>query len=262
MKYCYIVAEGPHDVEFLAKFIKKLFGLSRIKERSLVDSFWDELIPKTFPVDDDLLKRVPVPLFIQNDQYSIALHSAIGIEKIVKTLEESLSVIDESKLFSIAVILDADDQENPLQRFQGLTQKLSHKLNSINLQFLQLGQVISITNPRFGVFIIPDNHNPGTLETILIECAEVNYPDLLKSARSYIDNFDKSQLEKSDLKEFNKPTGKIKAIISTISSILKPRKAIQVSIQDNRWIDQNTLQLKNMLLLKKFIADLLDIKIS
>lgn len=258
MKYCYLVAEGIHDIEFLTQLIKNSFGLSRIKQLSLLDKFWNKLIPKTFPINDDLLKRVPVPLFLQNDQYSIALHNAIGIEKIVNTLAESLSLIDRSKLLSIGLILDADDKQTPAQRFQNIIQELSQKkdLNFINFQSLQLGQV-SNNNPKFGIFIIPDNQNQGTLETILIECASVNYPDLLNLANDYIDNFDQTKLTKSDLKDLKKPAGKNKAVVSIISSVLKPGKAIQVSIQDNRWIDQNTLQLQNIITLKEFINNLL-----
>lgn len=258
MKYCYLVAEGIHDIEFLTQLIKNSFGLSRIKQLSLLDKFWNKLIPKTFPINDDLLKRVPVPLFLQNDQYSIALHNAIGIEKIVNTLAESLSLIDRSKLLSIGLILDADDKQTPAQRFQKIIQELSQKkdLNFINFQSLQLGQV-SNNNPKLGIFIIPDNQNQGTLETILIECASVNYPDLLNLANDYIDNFDQTKLTKSDLKDLKKPAGKNKAVVSIISSVLKPGKAIQVSIQDNRWIDQNTLQLQNIITLKEFINNLL-----
>jgi hypothetical protein len=255
MKYSYIVAEGPHDIEFLAKLIKKSFGLSKIEEISKLEPFWKKLIPDNFPHNGNLLKRVPVPLFLQNDDYCIALHSAGGITNIVNILEESLSLIDESKLFSIAVILDADSQETPLERFQNLIKKLSQKPNLIKNESLQLGKV-NMSNPRFGIFIIPDNKHQGTLETILVECANVNYPDLLESAKIYINNFDRTKLVKNDLKDFNKPTGNNKAIISTISSILKPGKAIQVSIQDNRWIDQNTLQLPNLVLLQQFINDL------
>lgn len=256
MKYCYIVTEGIHDIEFLTKLIKQLFSLSRIKNRSLVNPFWDELIPKTFPINDDLLKRIPVPSFIQNEQYSIALHNASGINNIVNTLEESLSVIDTSKLFSIGLILDADTEEKPQKRFQDLIQELSKKITLINFLSLQLGEV-NLSNPRFGIFILPDNQNQGTLESMLMECAKINYPDLLQSAIEYIEEFDRTKLTAKELKEFNKLAGKNKAIISSMSSILKPGKAIQVSLQDNQWINQNSLELPSIILLQKFINDLI-----
>lgn len=256
MKYCYIVAEGIHDIEFLTKIIKELFNLSRIKKRSLVNPFWDELIPKTFPMNDDLLKRMPVPSFIQNEQCSIALHNATGINNIVNTLEESLSVIETSKLFSIGLILDADTKDKPQKRFKDLIQELSKKIKMINFTSLQLGEV-NMSNPRFGVFILPDNQNQGTLESILMECAKINYPDLLESATEYIEGFDQTKLTVKELKEFKKLAGKNKAIISSISSILKPGKAIQVSLQDNKWIDEKTIELDDIILLKKFITDLI-----
>ena len=52
-----------------------------------------------------------------------------------------------------------------------------------------------------------------------------------------------------------KPAGKKKAIVSIISSILKPGKALQVSIQDNRWVDEKTIQLDSIKLVKKFLDE-------
>lgn len=259
MNYCYVITEGIHDREFLARLFKESLGLSRITKHSFVSKFWDKLIPKTFPIDDDLLKRPPVPLFIQNDQYSIALHNVGGISEIVNTLEESLMFIDQSTLHSIGLILDADKTETPSQRFQDLTQELSSKkqLDWIDFLSLKLGQVSKMGNPRFGVFILPDNQNQGTLESILMKCAETKYPDLLKSATKYIEEVDQTKLTTKDLKDFKKPSGKNKAIISTISSVLRPGKAIQNSIQDNQWINKESLQLPSMILIKQFIDDLI-----
>ena len=260
MKYCYLVTEVVHDIEFITKLIKKsLNNLKRIQKRSEVDPFWDKLIPKTFPIDDDLLKRVPVPLFLQDNQYSIALHNARGIERIAGTLEESLCLINTSQLFSIGLVLDADEEEHPSARFEQLIQKLSSKINLIDLDSARLGEVEKEHKLRFGVFIIPNNQDSGTLENLLIECAAKNYSNLLKLAEEYIENIDRDKLESKDLKEIKKPAGRKKAIVSIISSVLKPGRAIQTSLQDNRWIDEKTLQLQNIILLKNFIADILGI---
>jgi hypothetical protein len=225
-----------------------------------VDPFWKPLIPTTFPVkeDDDLQKRLPLPLLLQNDNYSIALDHTEGIENIVNRLEENSYLIDLANLFSIGLILDADEKEKPLERFNKLITKLSNQLNTINCDFksFQLGSVNN-ANPRFGVFILPNNQDPGSLEDILIECAEESYPNLLELAKDYLDNIDRTQLKNRDLREVKKPAGEKKAIVSTISSVLKPGKAIQVSIQDNRWIDETTLNLPNLILLKNFLADIL-----
>ncbi|MDB9315801.1 hypothetical protein PN462_21990 [Spirulina sp. CS-785/01] len=260
MKYCYIVVEGQHDIEVLIKLIKKL-NLSVIKQRSLVDSFWDALIPNIFPINDDLLKRVPVPRFLQNDEYSIAIHSARGIENIAQTLEESLFVLEVTQLYSIGLILDADDTELPSKRFQQLKDLLSNKLSFMDVELAQLGAVKTVNQnqQKLGVFIIPNNQDSGTLEDILIECAKCNYNNLFELAEKYIRDMNRDDLKKSDLKELKKPAGEKKAKISIISSVLKPGKTIQVSIQDNRWIDEKSLQLPMLINLRDFIADLLGV---
>jgi len=59
------------------------------------------------------------------------------------------------------------------------------------------------------------------------------------------------------LKEFNKPAGKKKAVISSISSILRPGYTLQVSIRDNRWIDPTTMELDSIKLVKKFLDEVI-----
>ncbi|WP_204102800.1 MULTISPECIES: DUF3226 domain-containing protein [Spirulina sp. CCY15215] len=265
-KYFYFVAEGQHDIAFLVKLLMESFELEIIQYFSDLDSFWEHLIPRTFPPKDgDFVKRIPIPQFLQNENLSIALHSANGIEQITNTLEESLAVIDDlSLLFGIALILDADQKEKPSERFDRLIQELSakpelsKKLDFVDFKALKLGEVEK-NDKKFGVFIIPNNKDSGTLEEILIECAKMNYTDLHRLAESYIASVDLTSLGKKDRKEFKKPAGKNKAIVSSISSVLKPGKAIQVSIKDNCWIDSQTLKLENIALIREFIAKILGI---
>ena len=132
VRYCYIVVEGPQDVEFLIGLLK-FYGLKRVIHLSSLDKFWETLIPKAYPLDDDLTKRVPVPSFVQNEQLSIALHSSIGITRIAQTIEESLNFIQPSQLFSVGIFLDADDNETPQERFN----KLIVCLSSLDLSNLR-----------------------------------------------------------------------------------------------------------------------------
>jgi hypothetical protein len=74
VRYCYIVAEGHQDIEFLIRLLKS-YGLKGVTLLSKLDSFWKPLVPTTFPIDDDMRKRVPVPVFLQNAELSVALHS-------------------------------------------------------------------------------------------------------------------------------------------------------------------------------------------
>ncbi|CAN1211719.1 DUF4276 domain-containing protein [Tumidithrix helvetica PCC 7403] len=252
VKYCYIVTEGPQDIEFLICLLKS-YGLKRVTRFSSLDSFWKPLVPSAFPVDDDLRKRVPVPVFLQNADLSVALHSAIGITRLSETIEENLALIPASKFFGIGVFLDADDSETPQERFEKLISELSPRgllLPSV------LGEVMK-DSPRCGIFIAPNNSAPGTLEDILIECAKVNYPNLLALSTKYVADIDTNQLTKDDLKELNKPAGKNKVVISSISSILRPGKTLQVSIQDNRWIDEKTMTLNTIKRVQEFLEQVM-----
>ncbi len=255
VRYCYIVVEGPQDVEFLIGLLK-FYGLKRVIHLSSLDKFWETLIPKAYPLDDDLTKRVPVPSFVQNEQLSIALHSSIGITRIAQTIEESLNFIQPSQLFSVGIFLDADDNETPQERFNKLIVCLS-SLDLSNLRMPALLGEVTHYYPRCGIFIAPNNREQGTLEDILLECAKINYTDLLNLSQTYIGSIDRNQLTKKDLKYFKKPAGKKKAIISSISSILRPGKALQVSLQDNRWLDKQTLELESIKLIKNFLEQII-----
>ena len=250
VRYCYIVAEGIQDIEFLICLLKSR-GLRRVTRLSSLDPFWEPLVPKTFPVDDDLMKRVPVPVFVQNTELSVALHSAIGITRLSNTIEESLALIPASQIFGIGLVLDADDEQTPQKRFEELISKLS----PLGLSVPSVPGEVMKGSPRCGIFITPNNSESGTLEDILLKCAEVNYPDLLNLSNNYVSEIDATQLTQKDLEEFKKPAGKNKAIIASISSILRPGKALQVTIQENRGIDEQTMALYSVKLLKIFLDE-------
>ena len=252
VRYCYIVAEGLQDVEFLIRLLKPR-GLNRVTQFDKLDQFWKPLIPDKFPFKGDLMKRVPVPMFLQNSEVSVAVDSANGIKRLTETLEETLALITASQVFGLGVILDADDEETPPVRFQ----KLSAELAQTGLTLPPTLGVVTKGAPRCGIFIIPDNETSGTLEDILLDCAQVNYPDLLEKATNYIDNIDAAQLDKDDLRDFRKQAGKKKAVISSITSVLKPGKALQVSLQDNRWLDGAAMNLPQLQTLQRFLEEIL-----
>lgn len=252
VRYCYIVAEGPQDLEFLIGLLKS-YGLRRVTRLSLLDPFWKPLVPTTFPVDDDLMKRVPVPIFLKNTDLSVALHSAIGLTRLSNIVEESLALIPVSEIFGIGLVLDADDTQTPQERFYELTSKLSR--SGLPVPSV-LGEVAK-DSPRFGIFIMPNNAEAGTLEDVLLQCAQMNYSDLLRLSRNYVSDIDTAQLDQNDLRELNKPAGKNKAIVASITSILKPGKTLQVSIQDNRWIDEKTMELDSVKLVRIFLNEII-----
>jgi hypothetical protein len=56
--------------------------------------------------------------------------------------------------------------------------------------------------------------------------------------------------------EFRKPAGKNKAFISMIASILKPGKSLQVSLQDNQWINERMLSVESVQRVKIFLDEM------
>jgi hypothetical protein len=220
---------------------------------SRFDAFWVPLIPKDFPHNGDLLARVPVPTFLAGNDCMVALDSASGISNLARRVEENLSVLNASSPPAIAVMLDADSKESAADRFQGL----AVQLRKLQLPIPDRAGAISPQHPRCGIFVLPDNASAGTLETLLEECAAENYAPLWQRSQMYVAGIDPQELSAEDLKDFQKPAGRQKAIISAMAAILRPGKAIQVSLQDNRWMRGRALDLPRILSIRGFLAELL-----
>jgi hypothetical protein len=119
-----------------------------------------------------------------------------------------------------------------------------------------------VTNgpPRLGAFVLPDNQSAGTLEDLLLECAQSSYPGLLSSARNHVTAaLADETLTKDDAEDFLKPSGQNKAVVASIGGILRPGKAIQTSIQDNRWLDGAALQLPRIKAVQDFLAAIFEL---
>lgn len=252
-KYCYIITEGPQDIAFLIKLLKS-DGMQQVEKATQVDIFWKSLIPTKFPYKDDLNKQVPVPKFLEGNGLSIALQSATGESGLADTIEVDLKIISKTKLTGVGIILDADNIE-PQKRFD----QMKKELEKLDLDIPNQPGIVSTSGTRSGVFILPDNQSKGTLENILIECGERNYTQLMELSREYISKIDESKIKLSDLKKYKKPAGKNKAIIGIVSNILRPGRTLQVSLQDNNWIDNTTLQLDKIKSMKNFLNQIMNI---
>lgn len=248
----YIVVEGPHDVEFIYRLLS-LHGMERVRLYNDLDGFWHKIVPPTFPHRGDLQARVPVPLFLANETHGIAVHAALGDARIVQTIEETLSVIGD--LDSIGIVMDADENRTPMVRFNAVRVRLA----ALGLHFPVAPGELHAGPPRTGAFVLPDNNLAGTLETLLLECGEIEYPQLLEVASAYIAAVDQTKLTVSDLEGFVKNAGRKKAIVNAMASVLKPGKAIQTSIQDNRWLKGGGVWLARVQAVRAYLADLLAI---
>src|SRR5262245_26375598 len=121
--YSYLVVEGPHDVEFIARLLRPI-GFHRVKLEAELDPFFESLVPHSFPPDGDLMKRVPLPAFLKSDTNSVAIHSASGDSRIVQTVEENAALLSLSSLDAIGIFLDADSQIDPHARYSSVRNEL------------------------------------------------------------------------------------------------------------------------------------------
>jgi hypothetical protein len=251
----YIVVEGPHDVEFVGRILRKgPYEFHYQNAKSHVDSFWHPLIPQTYPVGkppNDFLGRVPMPVFYQNNTHTVAVQSANGISNIVARLEETLAMPGLSEPDGIGLILDSDSHETPAKRAADLALALEKEAPHLLGPFPRTGGVVQhpdgSTRSRRGVFVLPDNASQGTLEDLLLECGRVSYPELLKLAEAHVASAVTNLVPPAatwtseDNAEFGSPAGAKKATVASAAAILKPGKTSQVSINDNRWIEPATL---------------------
>lgn len=254
-KYGYLVVEGPHDVEFAYRLLSP-FGFKRVRFEKDLDSFFASLIPRNYPPDGDLQKRMSIPLFLQNDTHAIAIHSAIGDSRLVGTVEENASLIDLRQVTGIGILLDSDKQISAQKRYAAIKQDLAN----IQLVLEEQPGLITQSSPRLGAFVLPDNLAHGTLEDLLLESANLIYPELLAEAKSYVDRASNgNDLIDKDLEDFKKPAGRNKAVIGAMANILRPGKAVQTSIQDNRWLRGEAFTLPCIQKVQDFLKSLFEI---
>ncbi len=253
---CLIAAEGPHDVEFIARLLTNL-GFDRVTKLGKLPPDWQTtLVPRGFPhANQNLNARHPVPLFLADAEGTmVTLRNAVGVDNISRSLQEDIAVVHQP-FDAVAAILDADSVETPCQRLAGLAASAC----THGLEFPGIPGLVTVGPPRTGVFIMPDNASQGTLEDLLLECAAVSYPTLLSAGKNFANAVTNSaDLSPDDSKEMRKPAGHKKVITGTIGSVLRPGRAIQNSIQDNRWVDPSTIELPRVQAILHFLAELLD----
>ena len=255
-KYGYLVVEGPHDIEFACRLLRP-FGLERVKDFSDLDSYFKPLVPRSFPPDGDLLKRVNVPLFVQSDTHAVAIHSARGDTRLAETVEENAIGIEYSDLTGIGIILDTDQEVPAADRYGAIKEEMSDR----GYELPDSPGTLSAGSPKLGAFVLPDNSSEGNLEDILIECAAAAFPNLLASARAHVENARNDNSFTDERRENLNKTPKFnKAIVGSIATTLRPGRAVQVSIQDNIWLKGENLTLPKVKAVQGFLVDLLELK--
>jgi hypothetical protein len=231
-RYALIGAEGNHDQAFLCRILHKLLGFKKFDDKeSDLDTFWRKFVPIYPPKSGRLYMRLDMPSVLHTEDVSVAIYAGEG-SKLITNLAAKLSDIDYSSFLAFGIVADAD-KHSPNR----VAEIYSAGFGDLFPNFPNKPGVIIESSPRLGLYVLPDNSNQGVLDTLLCNCGQAAYPEFMRRARAYIDQFSQEEIKEIGWKPFDKE----KAIVATVASVLKPGKTNTVSITDNNWICSETI---------------------
>ena len=264
MRNYLIMVEGPHDVAAVSRCIK-LCGITReYTKQKEVPQLWQRLIPTRYPFDGENLDRIAQqPTFMGNEDISVAIKAARSDVQLLPELERichELKIDEKAQISGVLLICDAD-QKTPSEKRDMILRKV--EMNEefcvekqedhfrLELDEIDAGERISIP---MDIYVFPDNCNPGTLEDLLLEAAQTQFPELLDPATDYIEGVDrKTYTELKNLSE------RKKAIVGCICNVLRPGKANQIAVSDTKWISEDTIMCQGIRglyeMIQKFLAN-------
>lgn len=265
MRNYLIMVEGPHDVAAVTRCIK-LCGITKeFKKQKEVPQLWKRLIPTRYPFDGENLDRIAQqPTFMGNEDISIAIKASRSDVQLMPELERichELKIDEKAQISGVLLICDADQKTATVKKDIILKTVVVDEDFSVEKHedhfYLKLDAIndserISIP---MDIYVFPDNCNPGTLEDLLLEAAQTQFPELLDPATEYIQG-----VEKEIYTELKNPSGQKKAIVGCICNVLRPGKANQIAVSDTKWISEDTISCQGVQglyeMIQKFLVNL------
>ena len=256
-----IIVEGPQDAAVVQVLLCDQ-GFEAQKFYQNIPEYWQRLIPRKFPhgVTGDIMEPHPVPLFLKHPQTAWAcVVKAKGYPNLPQTVVDTLGALDRLP-DALGIAVDADRRGGQGTRTDLVNRLLRLLPESAQTVFGSLGDTIveRRSEHRRGLYVFPDNHSEGTLEKLILEGGQLNYPNLLRHAEKYIREMPEDILPDSvELKEFRRlPDDKM--VIHAMTTVLKPSLAIQNSIRDNMWLKGGSLTRPLVAGFLKFLKDLME----
>ncbi|GHO93181.1 hypothetical protein KSF_032290 [Reticulibacter mediterranei] len=248
LKYCLLATEGPHDQAAIAKLLQ-LSGLTKFDGNGAnLDPFWGGFVP-TYPKKGKLYVRLDMPSILTSATHSIAVYWGEGSELIKNLIAITTNHMRYAReIYSFGLIVDADNRQP-----DAVAKKKAKELRTIFPSLSEMPGSITNGPPRTGIYVLPDNKRQGSLDSMLNECASIVYLDHKKGALQFINDLD--EIHTKDL-IFTK---KDKALVACITSILQPGAANTSSIAQDDWISEKTIYQKDVVLLYRFLSDLLEL---
>lgn len=237
MRHFLLVVEGQHDSAVVGRLLKDVFGMDQVRKKEGVPPHFARLIPTKFPYKGDLLRRVPVPAFWRSDERAVAIAVAESDSQLLNSAHDTLQNLGFD-INGVGFVVDADERPAS-HRWTSLKDHDTKGLFT-RLDFGAGPGQVGAAQPTAGVFVAPNNVDPGTIEDLLLQCGAVAYPTLSQLAAQWVHAVaaDSTALpNECDAQEFRKPAGHKKAQLAAMGAMLKPGKAIQMSVQDQRWLE-------------------------
>ena len=236
-KFIYIIAEGVLDVVFVTEVLRRCFKGEVVREKSaLPQEAFRWLKQFKWPVGEDIVRKaVPAPAFVRCGDYFFALRNAQSISNIERTLNADMEAFLRLswRPDDICIFFDADDKDPTVcfGDFADLLRKIGYPSP------LTLDMLLEVNKLRAGIFAFPGEGKKGTREDILCPLATERFPNLERHAERYVQKWDEENgCGGEDFKELRRPAGKSKAVLSSMTALLKPGKSIIASIEDQNWI--------------------------
>ncbi len=261
-----LLVEGQQDVLFLSRLFQEL-GYRYVNNIEEVPERWSIFINERRKSEHHakiiagksglMLHELFEGACLLNKDQSIVIQAVGGKREKFQT---KLNAIDGQldgtlrSLNAIGLFPDADDN------LRGALESSQNYLSACGVAPPQFNGICG-EELRVGIFVFPNGHDDGGLEEILLECAEIVYPKLLKGAQRFVEEVvkQKASYSEEDMKELNTPQGPAKAIVGCISSVLTPGSTIQVSLRNNRWVSAesvNSAEAPRVAALKTFLQQL------
>ena len=150
-KYGFVIVEGPHDTEFVYRLLRP-FGLQRVRMEADLDPFFGPLIPRKYPPNGDLQKRMETPLFLQSTTHAVAIHSATGDSRLVGTVQENFEILDPARFAGFGIILDADSA--PTSSATDRFEVIQNSMATIGYPLTEPAGQITEGPPKRGAFVL------------------------------------------------------------------------------------------------------------
>lgn len=254
MRNYLIIVEGAHDIALLEKLLQLNGVDEKIRNENSLPEVWKHTIPTRYPFSADRLERItPIPSFVKNSEVSVAIKNASSDVEIMHVLQQTLHLMEFREvdmLSGIMLICDADNLETDKKIHKILAYREEKEDFLLDEKAMELNVLVKKI-PLY-TFVFPDNNSKGNLENLLLQTAEVEYPELLRLATEYVE---KASEIYTELKKEQKSK---KAKVGCIANVMKPGKANQVSISDDNWVSQRTLKECSMLqMLNKSLKEMI-----